>query len=105
MGTRRQNPPLTRVEDMAHYLKEIRVVQPEGPYLIGGDVLRWSGGLKWRNNFSRKVKRSVYWLLDVGAWGFYDTLPKEVLSIGYFIMAAPSWFHPVIWWPCRCAGN
>lgn len=30
-------PPLTRVEDMAkRYIKEIREVQPEGPYFIGG---------------------------------------------------------------------
>jgi amino acid adenylation domain-containing protein len=32
-----QLPPHTRVEDMAaHYIKEIRTVQPEGPYLLGG---------------------------------------------------------------------
>jgi thioesterase domain-containing protein len=33
-------PPHTRVEDMAaHYLKEIRELQPEGPYFIGGRSL------------------------------------------------------------------
>jgi amino acid adenylation domain-containing protein len=32
--------PHTRIEDMAaHYLKEIRQIQPEGPYLIGGRSL------------------------------------------------------------------
>lgn len=29
--------PFTRIEDMAaHYISEIRLVQPEGPYLLGG---------------------------------------------------------------------
>ncbi|HLF05225.1 MAG TPA: alpha/beta fold hydrolase [Dehalococcoidia bacterium] len=32
-----EQPPLTRVEDMAtHYINEIRQVQPQGPYYIGG---------------------------------------------------------------------
>lgn len=35
-----QKPPLTRVEDMAAlYLKEIRAIQPKGPYLLGGYCL------------------------------------------------------------------
>ena len=33
-------PPHTRVEDMAaHYIKEMRELQPEGPYFIGGRSL------------------------------------------------------------------
>ncbi|BAZ91087.1 amino acid adenylation domain-containing protein [Raphidiopsis curvata NIES-932] len=32
-----EKPPLLRVEDMAtHYLREIRTIQPQGPYFIGG---------------------------------------------------------------------
>ena len=32
-----QQVPFTKVEDMAtHYIKEIRAVQPEGPYFLGG---------------------------------------------------------------------
>jgi len=32
-----QEPPCTRIEQMAtHYLQEIRAVQPEGPYCLGG---------------------------------------------------------------------
>ena len=35
-----QRPPHTRVEDMAaHYIKEMRELQPEGPYFIGGRSL------------------------------------------------------------------
>ncbi|MBW4576031.1 MAG: amino acid adenylation domain-containing protein [Aphanothece sp. CMT-3BRIN-NPC111] len=38
-----ESPPLTRIEDMAaHYIEALRVVQPKGPYFLGG----WSfGGL------------------------------------------------------------
>jgi natural product biosynthesis luciferase-like monooxygenase protein len=33
-------PPYTRFEDMAaHYIREIRAVQPEGPYYVGGDCM------------------------------------------------------------------
>jgi amino acid adenylation domain-containing protein len=35
-----RRPPHTRVEDMAaHYIKEMRELQPEGPYFIGGRSL------------------------------------------------------------------
>ncbi|WP_375498297.1 amino acid adenylation domain-containing protein [uncultured Nostoc sp.] len=36
-GLDRKQAPFTRIEDMAaHYLKEIRTIQPQGPYLLGG---------------------------------------------------------------------
>ncbi|MDZ8221786.1 amino acid adenylation domain-containing protein [Nostoc sp. ChiVER01] len=36
-GLDRKQAPYTRIEDMAaHYLKEIRTIQPQGPYLLGG---------------------------------------------------------------------
>jgi amino acid adenylation domain-containing protein len=36
-GLNEEQVPHTRVEDMAaHYIKEIRTLQPEGPYLLGG---------------------------------------------------------------------
>jgi len=32
-----KQPPYTKIEDMAaHYLREIRTIQPEGPYFLGG---------------------------------------------------------------------
>lgn len=35
-----EHPPLTRVKDMAfHYIKEIRSVQPRGPFFLGGFCL------------------------------------------------------------------
>jgi thioesterase domain-containing protein len=40
-GIEGEEQPLTRIEDMArHYIKAIRIVQPEGPYFLGG----WSFG-------------------------------------------------------------
>jgi thioesterase domain-containing protein len=40
-GLSGQNAPHRRIEDMAsHYIDEIRTIQPEGPYLLGG----WSMG-------------------------------------------------------------
>ena len=43
LGLDGQQPPLTRIEDMAvHYIEALRSVQPSGPYFLGG----WSfGGL------------------------------------------------------------
>jgi aspartate racemase len=39
-GLEGSRPPHTRVEDMAaHYIKELRELQPEGPYFIGGRSL------------------------------------------------------------------
>ena len=39
-GLNENLPPDTRVEDMAaHYIREMREVQPEGPYFIGGRSL------------------------------------------------------------------
>jgi len=40
VGLDGRQPPLRRVEDMAaHYLREIRTVQPQGPYSLGGFCL------------------------------------------------------------------
>jgi thioesterase domain-containing protein/acyl carrier protein len=37
VGANGDEPPLTKIKDMAqHYIKEIKAVQPEGPYLLGG---------------------------------------------------------------------
>jgi amino acid adenylation domain-containing protein len=40
VGLDGESAPYTRIEDMAtHYIKEIQVVQPQGPYLLGGHSL------------------------------------------------------------------
>ncbi|AKJ04229.1 non-ribosomal peptide synthase protein (TIGR01720 family)/amino acid adenylation domain-containing protein [Archangium gephyra] len=46
--------PLTRVEDMARrYLEQVRAVQPEGPYLLGG----WSLGGTVAYEMARELRR------------------------------------------------
>jgi len=41
LGLQEQCEPLTRIEEMAsYYIQELRILQPEGPYLLGG----WSSG-------------------------------------------------------------
>ncbi|NJR75191.1 MAG: hypothetical protein HC773_19260 [Scytonema sp. CRU_2_7] len=41
LGLYGESQPYTRIEDMAaYYIEELRVVQPQGPYLLGG----WSMG-------------------------------------------------------------
>ena len=40
IGLDGQKPPYTRIEDMvAHYIREIQTIQPQGPYLLGGRCL------------------------------------------------------------------
>jgi natural product biosynthesis luciferase-like monooxygenase protein len=40
IGLDGRHPPYHRIEDMAqHYLREVRSVQPHGPYFLGGDCL------------------------------------------------------------------
>jgi thioesterase domain-containing protein/acyl carrier protein len=40
VGLDGKQPPLTRIEDMAaHYVEEIRSIQPQGPYFLGGFCL------------------------------------------------------------------
>jgi aspartate racemase len=88
-----KNPPLTRVEDMAaHYLKEIRVVQPEGPYLIGG--MSFGGVVAYemaQQLLAQGQQVGLLALLDVGAWGFYDTLPKRE----YYRLVILSWLRRI----------
>jgi natural product biosynthesis luciferase-like monooxygenase protein len=40
VGLDGRHPPYRRIEDMArHYIREVRSVQPHGPYFLGGDCL------------------------------------------------------------------
>ena len=40
VGLDGEHPPFTRVEDMAaHYISELRAIQPQGPYFLGGFCL------------------------------------------------------------------
>jgi aspartate racemase len=63
-------PPHTRVEDMAaHYIKEMRELQPEGPYFIGGRSL---GGMI-AFEMARQLKAQAH---EVGLLALLDTYPS-----------------------------
>ena len=63
-------PPHTRVEDMAaHYINEMRELQPEGPYFIGGRSL---GGMV-AFEIARQLKAQGH---EVGLLALLDTYPS-----------------------------
>ena len=63
-------PPHTRVEDMAtHYIREMRELQPEGPYFIGGRSL---GGMV-AFEIARQLKAQGH---EVGLLALLDTYPS-----------------------------
>jgi len=65
-----KQPRLNRVEDMAaHYLKEIRAVQPEGPYFLGG--LSFGGTVAFEMAQQLRAQGQ-----QVGLLFLFDTFPK-----------------------------
>ncbi|HKH46949.1 MAG TPA: amino acid adenylation domain-containing protein [Thermoanaerobaculia bacterium] len=70
LGERRDQQPLSRVEDMAaFYLKAIRQVQPRGPYLLAG----WSFGGYVAFEMARQLvdageQVDLLAMLDTGIW-------------------------------------
>jgi thioesterase domain-containing protein/acyl carrier protein len=71
------NPPHTTIEDMAaHYIKEMREVQSEGPYLLGG---RSSGGTVAFEMACQLAEQGeevgLLALLDVYPAGYFKLLP------------------------------
>lgn len=70
-------PPHTTIEDMAaHYIKEMREVQPEGPYLLGG---RSSGGTVAFEMACQLAEQgeevALLALLDAYPAGYFKLLP------------------------------
>ena len=62
LGLDGQTAPLTRFEDMAaHYLTEIRSLQPEGPYFLGGRALVGPWRSKWPSNSTRRGSKWPSW--------------------------------------------
>jgi surfactin family lipopeptide synthetase A len=69
-----KQPCLTRVEDMAaHYLKEIRTVQPTGPYFLGG--LSFGGTVAWE--MAQQLQATGE---EVGLLALFDTFPGRYES-------------------------
>ena len=70
-----RRPPHTRLEDMAaHYINEIRELQPEGPYFIGGRSL---GGMI-AFEMARQLKRHGQ---QIGLLALLDTYPSGYANL------------------------
>ncbi|MBI3418287.1 MAG: amino acid adenylation domain-containing protein [Verrucomicrobia bacterium] len=78
LGLDGQQAPLTEIEEMAQaYLRELRVVQPHGPYRLGG--MSFGGMVAWemaRKFVSEGEKVELLALLDVDPWGAEERLGK-----------------------------
>lgn len=71
-----EQPLLTRIEDMAElYAKEVRRVQPHGPYLFGGYCLGGTIALEMAQQFRAQGE-------EVALLAFFDTLNWSKLSPG-----------------------
>jgi aspartate racemase len=70
-----KNPPHTRIEEMAaHYIKEIRELQPEGPYSMGGSS---AGGVVAFEMAQQLVAAGQ----DVAVLALFDTWSPDSLSM------------------------
>ena len=73
LGLEGECEPYTRVEDMAsHYIEALRVVQPEGPYFLGG----WSMGGVVAFEMAQQLQRQNY---EVALLALLDS-PAPVVS-------------------------
>jgi thioesterase domain-containing protein len=83
--------PLATVEAMATaYIKEMRALQPEGPYYIGGmsfgAMVAWEMAIQLT---AQGQKTELLALLDAGPWGAEEQLGKaESLRLKYLSLAA-----------------
>ena len=81
LGLDGKRPPFTRFEDMAaHYIKEIRAIQHEGPYYIGGFCLGAYLALELAHQLEeqgQKVALLAAFNTD-GAWRLATSIPREL---------------------------
>jgi amino acid adenylation domain-containing protein len=79
VGLDGKTPPLTRIEDMAsHYIQALRIVQPQGPYFLGG----WSFGSWVAFEMAQQLEKSGE---EVALLALLDTLapvPGNIPSLG-----------------------
>jgi acyl carrier protein len=78
--------PFTRIEDMAaHYINEIRQVQPEGPYYLGGTCI---GGVV-AYEMAQQLQEQGH---EVSLLTLIETWPPSSLRVPRF--AVPFWIRP-----------
>jgi amino acid adenylation domain-containing protein len=79
IGLDGKTPPLTRIEDMAtHYIEALRLVQPQGPYFLGG----WSFGSWVAFEMAQQLQKAGE---EVALLAVLDTLapiPGNIPSLG-----------------------
>lgn len=78
-GLNGKDEPLTNIKDMAaHYVREMREVQPEGPYLIGGRSLGGTVAFEMACQLEADGEEvALLALLDVYPAGYFKLLPKS----------------------------
>ncbi len=76
----------TSIEDMAaHYVKEIKVVQPDGPYLLGGYCMGGTVALEIAQQlYARGEKVALLALLET--YNFSNNPPQSLLESFYYNM-------------------
>jgi thioesterase domain-containing protein/acyl carrier protein len=76
-GLNGKQSPHTRIEEMAaHYIKEIRTIQPESPYLLGGYCFGGLVAFEMAQQLEALGQRvSLVALFDSYAWGNHKTRP------------------------------
>ena len=94
-GLNGKQAPLTRIEDMAaRYIKEIQVIQPEGPYFLAGYCMGGTIAFEMAQQFSQRGQRvNLLALLDTYNWrmmkrtfldDLYFNIQKWWFSCGHF---------------------
>jgi amino acid adenylation domain-containing protein len=78
-GLNGKEEPLPNITDMAaHYIREMREVQPEGPYLIGGRSLGGTIAFEMAGQLEAAGEEvALLALLDVYPAGYFKLLPKS----------------------------
>jgi thioesterase domain-containing protein/acyl carrier protein len=90
LGLDKNQTPHKTIEEMAaHYIKEIRTVQPEGPYLIGGRSLGGTVAFEMACQLRQQNREvALLALLDTDPMGYHKLLPdsrSRLYKAGRFI--------------------
>jgi amino acid adenylation domain-containing protein len=79
LGLDGEQPPLTRIEDMAaHYIEALRRVQPSGPYFLGG----WSFGGLVAFEMAQQLRSSGQQVALLAILDTFAPLPGNISSFG-----------------------
>ena len=79
LGLDKNQAPHSTIEEMAaHYIKEMRTVQPEGPYLLGGRSLGGTVAFEMACQLEAQNQEvALLALLDTDPMGYHKLLPES----------------------------